>query len=367
MQIRNRIKELRHVRAGDLRPHPKNWRKHPEAQQNALRGILAEVSYVDALMVRELPDGSLQIVDGHLRAETTPDAMVPVLVVDLNDAEAEKVLATFDPLAAMAEPDEAQLEALLKGIETDSDALAALLDDLAMEAQAGIGVAVTEDDVPEPPDEAITKPGDLIILGNHRLLCGDSSKPEDVDRLLDGQTIHLVNTDPPYNVKVEPRSNNAIAAGLSSFTATHHQGLKRSSESFASEMPSFAVPKRPAFAPKSSRNDGAMLGAALAKLISVLDRDVSAQFNLDRASERQFRQLAATRRPAIAYGQRGSGPAARTWYRTCRGHLPEERRSEILWATSLAVRAAVCDWQVVVHGRLRSESDLRAPHAAGSR
>ena len=67
--------------------------------------------------------------------------------------------------------------------------------------------------------------GDLIILGEHRLLCGDSSKPEDVDRLLDGAVIHLVNSDPPYNVKVEPRSNNAIAAGLSSFTNSHHQGM----------------------------------------------------------------------------------------------------------------------------------------------
>src|SRR5581483_9605559 len=73
------------------------------------------------------------------------------------------------------------------------------------------------DAVPEPPDEAITQPGDLWILGNHRLLCADSSKPEDVDQLLDGAVIHLVNTDPPYNVRVEPRSNNAIAAGLSSF------------------------------------------------------------------------------------------------------------------------------------------------------
>jgi DNA modification methylase len=82
------------------------------------------------------------------------------------------------------------------------------------------------DAVPEPPDEAITQPGDLWLLGRHRLLCGDSSKAADVDRLLDGAAIHLVNTDPPYNVKVEPRSNNAIAAGLSSFTgATHHQAL----------------------------------------------------------------------------------------------------------------------------------------------
>jgi DNA modification methylase len=80
--------------------------------------------------------------------------------------------------------------------------------------------------VPVPPDEAVTKPGELWVLGNHRLLCGDSSKPADVDRLLGGASIHLVNTDPPYNVKVEPRSKNAIAARLSSFAGTtHHQGF----------------------------------------------------------------------------------------------------------------------------------------------
>ena len=74
------------------------------------------------------------------------------------------------------------------------------------------------DAVPEPPDDPVTQTGDLYVLGNHRLLCGDSSSTVDVDRLLDGASIHLVNTDPPYNVKVEPRSNNAIAAGNSSFT-----------------------------------------------------------------------------------------------------------------------------------------------------
>jgi DNA modification methylase len=226
MHIRDRIKDLRRVRAGDLRPHPKNWRTHPAEQQNALRGILAEVGYVDALIVRELPDGSLQIVDGHLRAETTPDALVPVLVVDLDDTEADKVLATFDPLGAMAEPDEEQLAALLKGIETDSEALAAMLEQLAQDSGCEPNGEIVEDEVPEPPDEATTKLGDLILLGDHRLLCGDSSKPEDVDRLLGGAKIHLVNTDPPYNVKVEPRSNNAIAAGLSSFQGTkHHQSL----------------------------------------------------------------------------------------------------------------------------------------------
>jgi DNA modification methylase len=81
------------------------------------------------------------------------------------------------------------------------------------------------DDIPEPPDKPITRAGDIWLLGKHRLLCGDSENAEDVDRLLDGATVHLVNTDPPYNVRVEPRSNNAIAAGLSSFESTHHQEM----------------------------------------------------------------------------------------------------------------------------------------------
>jgi DNA modification methylase len=93
------------------------------------------------------------------------------------------------------------------------------------------------DDVPEPPDDAITQPGDLWILGDHRLMCGNSGNTADLDYLLAGAKIHLVNTDPPYNVKVEPRSNNAIAVGLSSFGSgagaieasdaqgLHHQGF----------------------------------------------------------------------------------------------------------------------------------------------
>jgi len=83
--------------------------------------------------------------------------------------------------------------------------------------------------VPKPPDEPTTRPGDLWILGDHRLLCGDAGKAEDVDRLLDGETIHMINTDPPYNVKVEPRSSTAIAAGESSYPdlsrKMHHQGF----------------------------------------------------------------------------------------------------------------------------------------------
>src|SRR6187401_3568777 len=105
MQIRDRIRELRRVRAGDLIPNPRNWRTHPKAQQDALRGILAEIGYADALLAREIadPPGGLMLIDGHLRAEVTPDSIVPVLILDVDEAEAIKILTTLDPLAAMAD------------------------------------------------------------------------------------------------------------------------------------------------------------------------------------------------------------------------------------------------------------------------
>jgi len=78
----------------------------------------------------------------------------------------------------------------------------------------GIGEGITAADiVPEPPDEAVTQRGDVWILGSHRLMCGDSADRQDIDTLMNGNTVQLVNTDPPYNVQVNPRSNNANASG----------------------------------------------------------------------------------------------------------------------------------------------------------
>ena len=130
MQIRDRIKELRRVPASELIPNPKNWRTHPVAQQDALRGVLAEVGYADALIARETPEG-LMLVDGHLRAETTPDAAVPVLVLDIDEAEADLMLATLDPLAAMAGRDEERLSELLSTVSSDNATVTALLQTLA--------------------------------------------------------------------------------------------------------------------------------------------------------------------------------------------------------------------------------------------
>src|SRR5262245_2519353 len=100
--IRDRIVELRRVPASSLLPSPHNWRTHSQAQQDALQGVLDEVGYADALIAREREDGALELIDGHLRKDTTPDAVVPVLVLDVTADEADKLLLTLDPLAAMA-------------------------------------------------------------------------------------------------------------------------------------------------------------------------------------------------------------------------------------------------------------------------
>jgi len=201
MQIRDRVKELRRVRAGDLTPNPRNWRTHPKAQQDALRGILAEVGYADALLARELPDGSLMLVDGHLRAETTPEQEVPVLVLDINEAEADKLLLSLDPLAALADTNATALDALLREVDTGSEGLQQMYADMAEAAELYQDgqKEIVEDEVPAPPVDPITKPGDLWLLGDHRLLCGDSTKAEEVERLMAGAKADLCFTSPPYS------------------------------------------------------------------------------------------------------------------------------------------------------------------------
>lgn len=130
MKIRDRIKELRRVQAKTLIPNPRNWRTHPERQKDVLKGVLAEVGYADALLARELPDGSLQLIDGHLRAETTPEQTVPVLVLDLDEMEADKLLTLLDPLAGLAETNRDLLADLVANLETENAAVQQLLDEM---------------------------------------------------------------------------------------------------------------------------------------------------------------------------------------------------------------------------------------------
>jgi DNA modification methylase len=158
----------------------------------------------------------LEKVPVHIAADLTPEQIKAYRIADNKTNELSDWNYDLLPIE-LAE---------LQGMNYDLGLLGFDEDELAKLLDPGLKDGLCDpDEVPAPPDEAITRPGDLWVLGDHRLLCGDSSKPEDVNRLLDGAPIHLVNTDPPYNVRVEPRSNNAIAAGLSSFQVTHHQKM----------------------------------------------------------------------------------------------------------------------------------------------
>lgn len=157
MPIRDRIVGLVRVPARELRPHPKNWRVHPVHQREALRGLLEEIGYADALLARRLPEGALELIDGHLRAEITPDMDVPVLVLDLDEAESAKLLALLDPLAGLAEPNEEVLHQLLAEVHTQQEAVQRVLDSMAE------GTALVPEESEMPPNLPVPEVFQVVV------------------------------------------------------------------------------------------------------------------------------------------------------------------------------------------------------------
>ncbi|HMO87379.1 MAG TPA: hypothetical protein PKC18_20910 [Lacipirellulaceae bacterium] len=161
--IRDRIKELRRVRAAELAPHPANWRTHSADQAAALAAMIQTIGYADAALAYETPEG-LRLIDGHLRASLDPDAEIPVLVLDVDDDEARQLLLTIDPLAAMAGADEAILAELLADVSLPIDAqplLAELTKQLA-ETEEALAELDDEDDQP-PPEVEIPETLQVVV------------------------------------------------------------------------------------------------------------------------------------------------------------------------------------------------------------
>src|SRR5436305_3907836 len=124
--MKNRIKEHRTMRVGDLVPHELNPRVHSQEQREALEALLGEIGFARSLLAYELPDGRLKLIDGHLRQGTLdPDEQITVEVLDVSDDEARKLLLSIDPLAQLAGYDERTLDALRRTVASDSDVLTA--------------------------------------------------------------------------------------------------------------------------------------------------------------------------------------------------------------------------------------------------
>src|SRR5579885_3450604 len=214
--------KIEHWPIDKLIPYARNPRTHSDEQVARIAASIVEFGWTSPILV----DTNAGILAGHgrlLAARKLGLREAPVVVLDhLSETQKRAYILADNRLAELAGWDEELLRGELAGLR-DADFNLDMIgfDDaeldrlLAEEPQEGF---TDEDAVPEPLEEPVTKRGDLWILGEHRLLCGDSASTEDVKRLVESAPVDLVNTDPPYNVKVEPRSNNAIAAGLSSFT-----------------------------------------------------------------------------------------------------------------------------------------------------
>src|ERR1700682_3148149 len=175
-----------------LLAHPFNFRIHTEAQQKATDGVLREIGIVQNVLVNRTTG---HMLDGHLRtamAIREGQPKIPVTFLNLPEEEERAILATFDPLSAMAGQDEEIFKSLVDGMD---DAFRALV------AATGEDILNTgntpEDATPELPEYAVSRTGDMWLLGTgHRLLCGDATSAEAVLRVC-GETVpFLMVTDP---------------------------------------------------------------------------------------------------------------------------------------------------------------------------
>ncbi len=202
-----------------LVPYANNPRTHSETQIAKVAASIARFGFVNPILV----DASANVIAGHGRLQAAKQLAlkeVPVIILDhLNEDEKRAYVIADNQLALEAGWDDDLLKAELGALaEVDFDLSVIGFSDKELaellEGLEGTEGNTDDDAVPETPNDPKTKPGDIYVLGNHRLLCGDSTILENVERVLDGALADMVFTDPPYNVdygntaKDKMRGNN---------------------------------------------------------------------------------------------------------------------------------------------------------------
>ncbi len=204
MTWENRLVGWDVVAPDQLLANPKNYRRHPAGQREALRGSLNELDIIAPVIVNRITG---HLLDGHARVEeylTAGIKEVPVAYVEVSAEKEALALLSLDPIAAMAEADKNALDALLREVSTGEAGLQAMLAELAKDAGLYLDAPVDDpgaqmDHADELREKWGTERGQIWQLGEHRVMCGDSTSAEDVGLLLADDSVTLVATSPPYS------------------------------------------------------------------------------------------------------------------------------------------------------------------------
>lgn len=195
----------------DLIPYARNSKIHTDKQVTQISSSMKEFGFTNPVLI----DETNGIIAGHgriLAAEKLKYKDAPCIILSgLTDAQKRAYVIADNKIAENAGWDEEMLKLEimdLDGLEFDLGLLG--FDDDELDDLLDLGEKeegnTDPDEVPEPPDEPVSNPGDIWILGDHRLMCGDSTNHDDVKMLLDGNQIDMIFTDPPYNVAFNGRS-----------------------------------------------------------------------------------------------------------------------------------------------------------------
>jgi len=213
MKYKNRIIGSGEEPLDQIMFNPRNWRIHPMNQQNALKGVLEEIGWVQQVIVNKRTGN---LIDGHLRCQLAAregNDTIPVVYVDVSEEEEALILSTLDPIAGMAATDKEKLDDLFRSFNSDNENVQKLIGEIAEKEKLEFGKKPIEDVEPQidKAEELRVKwgveSGQLWQLGEHRLICGDCTDKAVVERVMGGEKLSAMITDPPYGIAYEESKN----------------------------------------------------------------------------------------------------------------------------------------------------------------
>ena len=191
--------DIVNIKVADIKPYPKNTKKHPAEQISNIAKSIEKYGFIQPIVL----DKNNEIVIGHgriLASKKLKMQEVPCVYAENLSEEDIKALRIIDNKLNESEWDADFLKEELADIDLSDFDLD--FDDVLAEDETEEGAKIVEDEVPEEV-ETRAKLGDLWKLGEHRLICGDSTDVTVIDRLMDGVKADMVFTDPPYGMKKE--------------------------------------------------------------------------------------------------------------------------------------------------------------------